>query len=256
MADAPVSIREVAALAGVSVGTVSNVLNRPGVVAEPTRSRVQQAIKSLGFIRNESARQLRAGRSRIIGLVVLDVANPFFPILHRCRARGRARHDAARPVADPVQQRQQHRPAAALPVAVPGAAVLRRPAYPGGPGPGPHQRAAQERRPRRACRPCGRQPAVLGVRRRRGRGAAGRVAPARARSPADRLRRRRARGAPGGRPAGRRPAGDGRGGPPGERPDRGGQDGDDHRRWPRGGPNDPGYPAAAPGRPLWCVRTT
>jgi LacI family transcriptional regulator len=54
------------------------VLNRPDVVAEPTRSRVQAAIKQLGFIRNESARQLRAGRSRTIGLVVLDVANPFF----------------------------------------------------------------------------------------------------------------------------------------------------------------------------------
>jgi len=78
VADAPVSIREVAALAGVSVGTVSNVLNRPDAVAESTRSRVQAAIKSLGFIRNESARQLRAGRSRTIGLVVLDVANPFF----------------------------------------------------------------------------------------------------------------------------------------------------------------------------------
>ena len=78
MANAPVSIREVAAHAGVSVGTVSNVLNRPDVVAEPTRSRVQAAIKQLGFIRNESARQLRAGRSRTIGLVVLDVANPFF----------------------------------------------------------------------------------------------------------------------------------------------------------------------------------
>ena len=78
MADAPVSIREVAALARVSVGTVSNVLNRPDIVAEPTRSRVQAAIKQLGFIRNESARQLRAGRSRTIGLVVLDVANPFF----------------------------------------------------------------------------------------------------------------------------------------------------------------------------------
>jgi LacI family transcriptional regulator len=76
--NAPVSIREVAAHAGVSVGTVSNVLNRPDVVAEPTRSRVQAAIKQLGFIRNESARQLRAGRSRTVGLVVLDVANPFF----------------------------------------------------------------------------------------------------------------------------------------------------------------------------------
>ena len=76
--NAPVSIREVAARAGVSVGTVSNVLNRPDIVAEATRDRVQAAIQALGFVRNESARQLRAGRSRTIGLVVLDVANPFF----------------------------------------------------------------------------------------------------------------------------------------------------------------------------------
>jgi LacI family transcriptional regulator len=76
--NAPVSIREVAARAGVSVGTVSNVLNRPEIVALSTRERVHEAIKALGFVRNESARQLRAGRSRIIGLVVLDVANPFF----------------------------------------------------------------------------------------------------------------------------------------------------------------------------------
>jgi LacI family transcriptional regulator len=74
----PISIREVAAQAGVSVGTVSNVLNRPDIVAQPTRDRVHAAIKALGFVRNESARQLRAGRSRTIGLVVLDVANPFF----------------------------------------------------------------------------------------------------------------------------------------------------------------------------------
>jgi LacI family transcriptional regulator len=76
--NAPVSIKEVAAHAGVSVGTVSNVLNRPEIVARATRDRVQSAIKTLGFVRNESARQLRAGRSRTIGLVVLDVANPFF----------------------------------------------------------------------------------------------------------------------------------------------------------------------------------
>ncbi len=72
------SIRDVAARAGVSVGTVSNVLNRPALVAPLTRDKVTNAIAQLGFVRNESARQLRAGRSRTIGLVVLDVANPFF----------------------------------------------------------------------------------------------------------------------------------------------------------------------------------
>jgi LacI family transcriptional regulator len=72
------SIRDVAVRAGVSVGTVSNVLNRPEVVSPATRERVQAAIAALGFVRNESARQLRAGRSRTIGLVVLDIANPFF----------------------------------------------------------------------------------------------------------------------------------------------------------------------------------
>jgi LacI family transcriptional regulator len=77
MAGAP-NIREVALRAGVSVGTVSNVLNRPELVAEPTRDRVYAAIEELGFVRNDSARQLRVGRSRTLGLVVLDVANPFF----------------------------------------------------------------------------------------------------------------------------------------------------------------------------------
>jgi LacI family transcriptional regulator len=74
----PVSIREVAVLAKVSVGTVSNVLNRPTMVAPATRDRVLHAISQLGFVRNESARQLRAGTARAIGLVVLDVSNPFF----------------------------------------------------------------------------------------------------------------------------------------------------------------------------------
>jgi LacI family transcriptional regulator len=73
-----VSIREVASHAGVSVGTVSNVLNRPEIVAPTTRARVLAAISELGFVPNESARQLRRGRGRVLGLVVLDVANPFF----------------------------------------------------------------------------------------------------------------------------------------------------------------------------------
>lgn len=75
---ASVSMKDVAALAGVSIGTVSNVLNSPDLVAEATRQRVQQAIEELGWVRNESARQLRAGRSRSVGMVVMDIANPFF----------------------------------------------------------------------------------------------------------------------------------------------------------------------------------
>ena len=52
------SIREVASHAGVSVATVSNVLNRPEIVAQQTRDRVNASIRQLGFVRNESARQL------------------------------------------------------------------------------------------------------------------------------------------------------------------------------------------------------
>ena len=78
-----VSVVDVAARAGVSLGTVSNVLNRPERVAPATRERVVAAIAELGYVRNEAARQLRAGRSRTIGLVVLDVGNPFFTDLAR-----------------------------------------------------------------------------------------------------------------------------------------------------------------------------
>jgi len=75
---ASVSMKDVAALAGVSLGTVSNVVNSPDRVSEPTRERVQLAIAKLGWVPNESARQLRAGRSRSVGMVVMDIGNPFF----------------------------------------------------------------------------------------------------------------------------------------------------------------------------------
>ncbi len=87
-----VSVREVAAAASVSVGTVSNVLNRPDKVAPATVARVLAAIEELGFVRNDAARQLRAGRSRSIGLVVLDVRNPFFTEVAR-GAEDRAAED-------------------------------------------------------------------------------------------------------------------------------------------------------------------
>src|SRR6478672_11551269 len=75
---ASVSIKDVAAAAGVSVGTVSNVLNRPDAVRPTTRARVEAAIARLGFVPNASARQLAAGRSRTLAYLVLDASNPFF----------------------------------------------------------------------------------------------------------------------------------------------------------------------------------
>ncbi len=74
----PSSMRDVADLAGVSIGTVSNVLNRPDKVSVETARKVTAAIDALGFVRNDAARQLRAGSSRAIGLIVLDIRNPFF----------------------------------------------------------------------------------------------------------------------------------------------------------------------------------
>ncbi len=81
------SVKDVAERAGVSLGTVSNVLNRPDKVSEATREVVLAAIAELGFVRNSQAAQLRAGTSRSLGLVVLDLANPFF-------------HDIARGIED------------------------------------------------------------------------------------------------------------------------------------------------------------
>ncbi len=74
----PVGMKDVARRAGVSLGTVSNVLNHPDRVAPGSLRKVQAAIDDLGFIRNESARQLRAGSSRVVAYLVLDLRNPFF----------------------------------------------------------------------------------------------------------------------------------------------------------------------------------
>lgn len=78
-----VSIRDVARRAGVSVGTVSNVLNHSEKVAASSVERVHAAIAELGYVRNDAARLLRAGRSSTVGLVVLDIRNPFFSDIAR-----------------------------------------------------------------------------------------------------------------------------------------------------------------------------
>ncbi|MEA5119289.1 MAG: LacI family DNA-binding transcriptional regulator, partial [Propionicimonas sp.] len=77
------SVKDVAQLAGVSVGTVSNVLNRPEAVARRTREKVEAAMAELRFVRNASARQLRAGVSTTVGAVLLDLGNPFYTEIAR-----------------------------------------------------------------------------------------------------------------------------------------------------------------------------
>lgn len=83
--DRGVGIREVAAHAGVSDSTVSNVINRPEIVSAKTIDRVHRAMAELGFVRNAVARHLRLGASNTLGMIVADIANPFFAELaHEC----------------------------------------------------------------------------------------------------------------------------------------------------------------------------
>jgi LacI family transcriptional regulator len=71
-----VTIREVADQASVSLGTVSNVLNRPDRVAPDTLARVREVIDRLGFVRSSAAHQMGGGNSRSFGAVLLDASSP------------------------------------------------------------------------------------------------------------------------------------------------------------------------------------
>lgn len=75
------TIKEVAKLAGVSVATVSRALNNSGYVSEAARKKVEAAVKELNFYPNEVARSLYQKKSKLIGLLLPDIANPFFPLI-------------------------------------------------------------------------------------------------------------------------------------------------------------------------------
>ncbi|MEC3885730.1 LacI family DNA-binding transcriptional regulator [Halobacillus litoralis] len=78
-----VTIKDVAREAGVSVATVSRVLNDNGYVGADTRKKVMEAIAELNYSPNEVARSLYKRESRLIGLLLPDITNPFFPQLAR-----------------------------------------------------------------------------------------------------------------------------------------------------------------------------
>jgi LacI family transcriptional regulator len=79
----PASVKDVAALAKVSSSTVSNFLNHPHLLGEATRERVRAAIVELGFVPNESARQLRAGTGKLLAVSLIDAWQPYFAELSR-----------------------------------------------------------------------------------------------------------------------------------------------------------------------------
>ena len=75
-------MRDVAHTAGVSLKTVSRVINAEAGVTPATAAKVTEAIDALGFERNDLARSLRQGRSSsTLGLVIEDVANPFYSVV-------------------------------------------------------------------------------------------------------------------------------------------------------------------------------
>jgi DNA-binding LacI/PurR family transcriptional regulator len=78
-----VTIRNVAVKAGVSVATVSNVITGKKRVRPETVERVKEAIRELNYSQSSAARDLAIGRSRIVGFVISDIQNPFFPEIVR-----------------------------------------------------------------------------------------------------------------------------------------------------------------------------
>jgi len=77
------TIKDVAKRAGVAISTVSAVLNRSAPVSEETIARVEEAVAAIGYTPHGGAQSLRSGRSRLIGLVVPNVANPHFAAVAR-----------------------------------------------------------------------------------------------------------------------------------------------------------------------------
>jgi LacI family transcriptional regulator len=73
------TIRDVAKAAGVSTATVSNVLNKRGKVGRRTHDLVLSTVKRLGYLPNIHARRLASRDTRMLGIIVSDIVNPFFP---------------------------------------------------------------------------------------------------------------------------------------------------------------------------------
>ncbi|HZU09129.1 MAG TPA: LacI family DNA-binding transcriptional regulator [Pseudacidobacterium sp.] len=77
------TMKEVAKLAGVSPATVSRVLNKTHYIAAATEKRVLEAVSQLNYYKNVHAKRLSTGQSDLFGLVISEIANPYFPEIIR-----------------------------------------------------------------------------------------------------------------------------------------------------------------------------
>jgi|SRR5579862_3593356 len=77
------NMKEIAKMARVSLGTVSHVLNRSANVREPAKRRVMEAVRAVGYQPNQLARGLRRDKTNMIGMIIPDITNPFFPAVVR-----------------------------------------------------------------------------------------------------------------------------------------------------------------------------
>ncbi len=77
------NMKQIAKMARVSLGTVSHVLNNSAGVREPVRMRVLEAVRAVGYRPNQLARGLRRVRTSMIGMIIPDITNPFFPAVVR-----------------------------------------------------------------------------------------------------------------------------------------------------------------------------
>lgn len=75
---APATLRDVAKIAGVSMQTVSLVINNRGSISPSVRNRVQDVARSVGYIPNKSAKAMRTGRSRTLGIIIEELGHPYW----------------------------------------------------------------------------------------------------------------------------------------------------------------------------------
>lgn len=78
MAVKPVTLKDVAQKAGVSITTVSHVINKTRYVSPSATESVEEAIKELNYVHNLAARTLKKRKSNVIGIMMSGMSNPFF----------------------------------------------------------------------------------------------------------------------------------------------------------------------------------